>query len=164
YQAYDWFDRWLLRGEDAPAGVKVVTAQEARRCSSAWDYAAFCQRVGIRSDSSYVLWLSRRKVPNLAWLKWLFGWPAPARAVVVGGGLRRLRREMNRKGVLRASGLNTATIWTWENGPRTSAHIKAILAGEDATKLEGWTRLPEVTRRHMTDIHRAMALDACCGR
>jgi hypothetical protein len=164
YKKYDWYDRWLLRGEHAPAGVTAVTAQQARRCSRAWDFATFCRRIGVRSDATYVLWLSRRQVPNLGWLKWLFGAPAPAGAFVVGSELQRLRHEMGRKAILKAVGLSSATIWCWEKGQRTSEAIKAILSGGDGEDAEGWGQLNPDTRRHMEDVGKAASLAACCTR
>jgi hypothetical protein len=164
YRAHDWFDRWLLRGEQPPDSVRVVTAQEYRRCVEAWDFAAICARVGIDRGATYVLWLKRRQIPCLGWLKWLFGWPAAHGSFVVGAELQRLRHEMSRKGIVRAANCHTATIWTWENEPRTCASIRAILAGDDPAEAEGWHDLPETTRQRMEEVRRAASLEASCGR
>jgi hypothetical protein len=163
YKDFDWFDGWLLRGEDLPANVRVVTPHQVRRCARAWDYAMFC-RLAKTSTDSYVIWLSRGLIPNIAWLKWLFGAPAPAGTFVVGHELQRLRREMSRKGILRAINLNTASIWVWERNPRTTNHIKAILDGRDASKLEGWDQIHVGTRRKMEGVYRVSSLDESCKR
>ncbi len=163
YEEYEWFDGWLLRGENAPASVRVVTDQEAQRCSRAWDFATICRLAKIDS-ATYVSWFRRGLIPNLGWLKWLFGWPAPAGAFVVGRELQRLRREMGRKAMLCALGLNTATIWRVERGKQTSQPIKHILAGRNGAEAEGWDQLHPNTRRHMENLRRAVRLDACCKR
>jgi hypothetical protein len=163
YKAFNWFDRWLLRGEDPPAGVTVVSVLQARRCSHAWDYSTFCQRAGIQVDT-YALWLSRRLIPDLGWLKWLFGAPPPLGAFVVGLGLQGLRHEMSRKGILKAAGLNSATIWLRERDERTSRLMKGILAGGSAVDTEEWAQLPPVILRQMLAISKAAHLDACRKR
>jgi hypothetical protein len=163
YKEYEWFDRWLLRGEDPPPDVRAVTVQEAQRCSAAWDFATFCQRVRIQGDT-YVGWLSRGLIPSLGWLKWLFGWPAPAGAFVVGAELQRLRREMGRRAILRALKLNPATIWQWQRGKQTSKPIREILSGRNGADADGWDQLHPNTRQHMDNLCRAARLDACCKR
>lgn len=163
YKQFEWFDGWLLRGDDSPTTVVVVTAQQARRCARAWDFATFCRRCGIASDT-YVLWMSRRIIPNLDWLKWLFGWPAPEGSFVVGAELQRLRREMSRKGMMRAAGLSTSFIWHWEKDRRTNKVIEAILAGQKGADQEGWDQIPRGTRRKMEDLSDAVSVEACCER
>jgi hypothetical protein len=163
YRAFEWFDRWLLRGEDPPAEVTVVSVQQADRCSRAWDYPTFCQRAGIQTDT-YVLWLSRRLIPDLGWLKWLFGAPPPTGAFVVGLRMQRLRHEMSRKGILKAAGLNSATIWLRERDDRTRELMKTILAGGSAAETEEWAQLPPVIQRQLLAISKAAGLDACCRR
>jgi hypothetical protein len=164
YKKYDWFDRWLLRGEEPPAEVTVVTAQQAQRCSRAWDFAAFCQRIGVSCNSTYLQWISRRQVPSAGWLKWLFGAPPPAGAFVVVSDLQRLRREIGRKAILRAAGLNSATIWNWEKGEHTREPIKAILAGGKGTDAQGWDELSPAVRQQMESVRQEAVLEACCDR
>ncbi|MFL5242422.1 MAG: hypothetical protein ACJ8FY_09970 [Gemmataceae bacterium] len=164
YKAYDWFNPWLLRGKKPPSHVTVVTAQQARRCSHAWDFATFCRRAGFRSDSTYVLWLGRHLIPDTRWLRWLFGAPAPAGAIVVGHELQRLRKEMSRKGVLRAACMSTATIWYWEQRQRTSGVIKALLAGENWKNMKEWEQLTPETQDQMEAVNKAGSLAACCNR
>jgi hypothetical protein len=161
YKAYGWFDRWLPRGGDLPAEVTVATVQQIRRCSRAWDFATLCRRIGCRADSTYVLWLRRGLIPDLGWLKWLFGAPSPKGSIPVGPALQRLRGEMGRKGILRAAGLNTATIWLWETDHRTSPSIKAILAGRSGADME---ELPRRTQDQMKAVSEAASLEACCVR
>ncbi len=163
YRKFDWFDSWLLRGEDPSAGVVIITTQQARRCSLAWDFASFCQLAKITSDT-YVRWLGQRVIPSLDWLKWLFGGPVPAGTFVVGPELQRLRGQMSRKGILRATGLNTSSIWRWERDQRTSNVIKSILAGGNGPEAEEWHHLHPITQQHMEDVSRAASLEACCDR
>jgi len=164
YATYSWFDHWLLRGEDAPPEVTVATAQQIQRCARGWDFATFCKRLGTRANATYVLWLKRKLIPNCAWLKWLYGAPEPTEAFVVSSELQRLRREMGKKAILKAVGLDLARLWQWERSPETSGPMKAILAGGDATTMEQWECLHANTRQHMEAIRKAMSLDECCSR
>jgi hypothetical protein len=163
YRRFDWFDAWLLRGVDPPDTVRVVTVQEARRCSRAWDFATFCQRAGIRSDT-YVLWLSNRQIPDISWLKWLFAAPEREGVFVVSRELQRLRHETGRTAILAAARLNSARIWLWEQDKRTAAPIKAILAGKSGADTPEWATLSSETRKKMDRVSRAASLDACCAR
>jgi hypothetical protein len=164
FHEHDWFDRWLLRGEDPPDRVRVATEQEFRRCSRAWDVGAICDRLKIRSDSTFVLWLSRGQIPSIEWLKWLFGAPAPAGSFVVTAELRRLRSFMGKKSIAGTAGLHENAAWQWEQGKGTRGPIKAILAGEDPTKTDGWECLPILTKECMLKFAEAMAPDICCAR
>jgi hypothetical protein len=110
------------------------------------------------------LWLSRRLISDLGWLQWLFGAPAPSGAFVVGLEVQRLRKEMSCKGVLRAVGVNPATLWHWKRSPRTSAPTKAILAGENCKQTTQWAQLPSDTQIRMEKIRKALSLRECCNR
>jgi hypothetical protein len=161
---HQWFERWLLIGEDTPACVRVVTAQEYRRCSCAWDFAAFCKRLSMRTAGTYVQWISRGLIPSLDWLKWLFGAPPPPDAFVVELGLQKLRHEQSRKGILQAAGLSTVSIWAWERDARTSSIIRAILAGDNPAAVDGWKELPANIQRRLGAVFRAASETACCAR
>lgn len=164
YRAYDWFDPWLLRGSEPGPGVMVATVNQVRRCARAWDFSAFCRRIEVRSDSTYVLWLSNGQIPHLGWLKWLYGAPAPAGAFVVTAELQRLRHQMGQKAILRAAGLDEASTWRWQKNPLTSGLIKPILAGEDVGHTEAWRQLPQSTRERMEAVRREASPEACCSR
>jgi hypothetical protein len=161
---HDWFDPWLLRGKDQPDYVTIVTPQLYWRCAQAWDFAAFCNNLKLRSDSSYVLWLRKGQIPNLEWLKWLFGFPAPLGAFVVESSLRRLRTEMGRTAIMKAAGLNVATVWHWQKGEHTRGPIKEILAGGDPSNSKSWQNLHRDTRQAMKRFAKAGSLRACCER
>jgi hypothetical protein len=164
YKSHEWFDRWLLRGAEPPPAVTVVTAQQANRCNRAWDFSTICRRIGVRTDSTYVLWLSQGQIPSEGWLKWLFGAPPPPGSFVVDPGLQRLRREMGRKALLRAAGLNTSTIWQWDRNPRTRGAIRAVLEQSDPSAVAEWGELPEGTRDNMLVVRKVADLRACCER
>jgi hypothetical protein len=161
YRKFKWFDPWLLRGESAPDDVKVVTSQEARRCSHAWDFVAICRRAGFHFSSTYRLWLKRRKIPNLDWLKWLFGGPKPTGALVVSEELQRLRTAMSRKGILKTVGLPIREL---EANPRTSMFVVAILRGDDPAGIDGWNGLREGTRQRLQAVRLGLSLGECCKR
>jgi hypothetical protein len=159
-----WLERWLLRGEEAPPHVTVATLQQIQRCTRAWDYGAFCKRMGSRADSTYGLWLSDGLIPNVGWLRWLFNGPVPKGAFVVIWPLQRLRGEMGIKAIMKAVGLNLARLHQWKQSPLTGPVIRAILAGGDPAATEQWGRLHPNTRQQMEAVRKARSLEACCAR
>src|SRR5262249_5985773 len=115
-------------------------------------------------DSTYVLWLRNGQIPDLGWLKWLYGFPQPDDAFVVSLALQRLRREQSRESLVRAAGLNDTAIWHWEQDDRTRDVIAAILAGGKGRDEVGWDQLNAATQRRMNNVVKAASLDACCER
>jgi hypothetical protein len=93
YETLPWFRRWLLMGEAPPQGITVATARQIRRCRKAWDYVAHCSRAGI-SAQTYLAWFRRGQIPDVAWVRWLYGAPPPATAFIINAALQRLRRQM----------------------------------------------------------------------
>jgi hypothetical protein len=164
FKDYEWYDRWQLRGEEPPPNVRVVTVQQSQRASRAWDFSTFCADLGFRADGTYVLWLRNGQVPDLGWLKWLYGFLPPDGAYVVSLALQRLRHEKSRKGVARAAGLNDAAVWHWEQDDRTRDIIATIVTGGKGKDAKGWDELDAATQRRMTKVVQAASLNACCER
>jgi hypothetical protein len=139
---YDWYDHWQLRGKEPPDNARVVTTQQARRISHALDFRAFCRSISsprgsdakrARSDSTYVLWIRKKQIPDLHLLKWLYGLSAPDGVYVVSEALQSLKHEQGRKGILdalkeRGIPANPDPIWRWQRDERTRSPIKSILA------------------------------------
>lgn len=158
-----WFRGWLLAGEDPPRNMTVATMKQVERCSAAWDFAAFCNRVGIRADSTYVLWIKRGTIPNLDWLKWLYGGHPPAGAFVVTREVQRLRRQRGRKAILASMGLTLADAWRWQNSASTSDIFAPILAGRPISEGE-WSGVHPTTRKQMEAFSSANSWEASCER
>jgi hypothetical protein len=180
YKSHSWFDRWLLRGEEAPPEVTVVTVDQADRCERAWDFNEFCRRLECEADATYVQWMKRGLITSVGWLRWLFGWPEPTGSYVVTAGLQRLRSEMGREGITRAAGLHEHLFWHWARDERTRAMVPVIMEGGDPTRVPGWEELrgnttPDVsksgweslagnTKASMLKAARAARVDECCGK
>jgi hypothetical protein len=155
YKSYPWFDRWLLRGEDAPPNVTVATVDQADRCERAWDFNEFCRRLVAKAAKKsakkatekaaatalYAQWIRRGQIATVGWLRWLYGWPEPAGTFVVSAGLQRLRTAMSRKGIAAAADLYENAIRGWNQDSRTRAMVPGIMAGGDPTHVPGWEKL-----------------------
>lgn len=168
FKQYPWFDRWILRGETPPSDVTVVTVQQARRASRAWDFSTFCSDLGIHCDGNYVLWLRKKQIPDLRLLKWLFGFRPPEGVYIVSEALQRLRHENGWKGILmelKERGIpDQAIIWKWQGNERTAGSINSIMCGGKGEDEEGWEKLGEETRRQMIVLQKVVSLDDCLRR
>jgi hypothetical protein len=169
FREYSWFEPWLLHGEDLPPSVRVVTAQQARRATRAWDYAAFCVDLnGIRPDSTYAMWLSKRQIPNLGCLKWLYGFAPPDGVYMASEALQRLKHEKGRLGILnelKKRGFpDQLIIWRWQGDGRTAGPMNLILAGGKGKDGNGWEQLDPETQRQMIVVEEVVSLDACLSR
>src|SRR5262245_6388416 len=182
FKQYPWFDRWILRGETPPSNVTVVTVQQSRRASHAWDFATFCADLisaqrkgrrsgrgpGIRCDGNYVLWLRKKQIPDLRLLKWLFGFRPPEGVYIVSEALQRLRHENGWKGILmelKERGIpDQAIIWKWQGDERTAGSINSIMCGGKGEDGKGWEQLDEETQRQMMVLQKVVSLDDCLRR
>jgi len=178
YKTHDWFDRWLLRGEDPPVDVVVATLDEVRRCRRAWDVASICanleaktrakqskgKRGKKRTDTTLASWLNRGLIPSIEWLEWLFGWPEPNGVFVVDGGLQRLRSQLGREAILEEAGVNENAAWAWEQDEKTRSFVTTILAGKNPTAVAGWEKLHPITKTTMLKVAESATLERCSER
>jgi hypothetical protein len=169
----EWFEGWVSRGEDAPNHVTVATADQVRRTSKAWDYVAICHEAGLPSPiNSYIRWLRRGLIPDLSWLKYLFGWSAPG--FVVTEKLQRLRAEKSCSGIARATvpRIGHATLWRLlKNEAAAQALERALTEAASRGSREdvppAWLTTSELDRetiRVIWSYARAAVTKACCDR
>jgi hypothetical protein len=103
----EWFHNWLVRGEEPPSHVTVVSAKQIEACIHAWDYISHCKKVGLTHFNSYRRWLLMEVIPDVRWLKWLFGAPSPGFVVTLP--LQRLRRENSIPRIAKEAGIEVET-------------------------------------------------------
>jgi hypothetical protein len=118
--------RWLLWGEDPPPEIRVITPEEARRASKAWDYVQLCKDAGISSYlNNYYIWFNRgpRVIPDgpdrLARLKWLYSEVGYRRApaFVVLPESQAYRRRGTVMAIAAAAGVSLAAVRGWLRNP-----------------------------------------------
>jgi hypothetical protein len=172
-QYKEWLDPWLLRGAELPRHVHAVTADQAGRCRRAWNHIAHCETAGIISEATYVKWIKERLIPDLAWLKWLFGYHAPAGAFVVDESLSTLRAKMSVRGVLDAAGLNGMTVADWKKHSAKNQALQEAIAAQSVPGRkqddppvwsEAAAALHPKVRRSICRYAAAQTLAACCKR
>jgi hypothetical protein len=126
YPDQGWIDDWLLRGQEPPQGITVITPDQARRCAKAWDYVGLCQSAEIGSYlNNYYVWLTRppKTVPDgddrLAWLKWLYSNSSYRRApaYIVTPELQDYRRRCSMMGTAALAGVSLAAVNGWRRDP-----------------------------------------------
>jgi hypothetical protein len=170
YRDREWFKGWLLRGEDAPSGVKVVTLRQATTCRAAWHYSKL--RRGIASKKAYHKWIVDKLVPD-SWRPWLFGGDAPTGGFVVSLPLQQLRKEQSAPAILAAAGLDPSTFSEWKHIPIRLQALEWIVAWAAKTGArenlsppwpEAFATVPAVTRNNMLRYAKAAKLSACCER
>jgi hypothetical protein len=120
----DWFLGWV-KGADAPAGVRVVTADEAARAGRAWDYVAFCHQLKIAPSQTYRQWIADLKDADPRWLGWFYGGDPPPDVFVVGEKLVSLRRESSKDAICLSAGVQRDNLWDWEQDDV----LRRVLAG-----------------------------------
>jgi hypothetical protein len=166
----EWFSRWLLQGLGAPEGVYVPGVDVVNRCAKAWHYRAHCRAAGL-DGQIYVKWFRDRSIPDLRWLRWLYGAPSPVGVFVVDHRWQRLRVEMTKKAARLAAKICTRTLWLWE-GDESIKHALAralevaSTTGRRAslTGCEPWEQLSEYVKNQMWTYARASAPAACRER
>jgi hypothetical protein len=160
----EWFEGWLLRGENNLTRVIVVPTPQATRCAKAWNFTAFFPEGSrVRADS-YARCL-RNQIPNLAWRKWLFGWPPPKDVFVVSKQLQRLRHELSEKVLLEHLGFYEGSVRSWRNDERTRTAFEALSKG---ALVKEWEAVHEgvdaATRDRMITFVKVNSPEACCNR
>jgi hypothetical protein len=170
YGKLAWFWRWLLRGEDPPAGVQIATEGQAARMRAWCDYARHCKTAGVKVGDTFTEWLRGGKIPDVGWLLWLFGWPEPAGAFVVSAKLQKLRQERTPTAICapEAADIDYSTYRKAKRKPRVQEALAQALeiagaAGHPSRAGVG-SDLPAETMRWVWSYADAATLKACCKR
>jgi hypothetical protein len=171
---YPWFERWLLRGEDSPAEARVTiaTPDQVKRCSLAWHYPTLGKAAGLGSHTTYYEWLRSGLIPNLPWLRWLYGDRAPESVFVVPPSLVRLRAEKTVACICKASGVKRCAVDYWRKDVRLRGELEKAVSAAAAPGNPKWRQAgvkfgPETqdgTRALMLKYARKATLNACCRR
>jgi hypothetical protein len=173
YRTQPWFDGWLLRGEAPPGHVTVASAQQVRRCRSAWDFHGLCRRAEppISAENTYITeWLGNDRIPDVQWLLWLYGAPPPEGAFVVNIGLQSLRSEMTDYRVCVAAGIHWKYPSQWRGDDALGPALEDALrtASPSGKGREAWRRrwgaLRQAAAERIWEFARCATLPACCGR
>jgi hypothetical protein len=173
YKDYPWFERWLLRGEDAD-GIHIARLHQIRGAARAWNFAFLCRDAGM-DPGTYCDWINSGRIPDLPWLLWLYGGPIPDGAFVVRESLQRLRSEYSKSAICKAARESGAHIHLgdalrWESDPQTKAGLeKAIEAANKSgpkspPESETWNKLHSRTRKNIWESAKSATLSACCKR
>src|SRR5262249_49641119 len=168
HQQLSWFKNWLLRGEKPPHNVTIPTKDQIARCRKAWDYIGLCADVNI-AEVTYRTWLDLGLIPDIGWLKWLYGAPPPAGSFVVGDALQTLKAALSLRGVCAAAAVSVNTPARWETaGLRWALDEARGAARRPGPKPEGpptlserWNQLDVRTRLHMWKYALAESKAAC---
>jgi hypothetical protein len=172
---YPLFERWLLRGEESPGGLRVASENQVALCNSWWDYVGHCKANKMAVGPTYATWIEKRIIPDLRWLKWLFDGPAsegPEGALVIPPDVQRIRTERSARRILHAAGLDkskTAVIPArWKKDKKWKEAFLAICEtvshGNSPQSCPAWDHLPARTRNNMAAYGMKAKLSACCER
>jgi hypothetical protein len=168
YRPQAWFRAWLLCGEAPPSNVTVATLGQIRFCRKAWDFTAHCRSARLVPTTSYCRWIGHRTLPDLGWLKWLFGDLEPDGIFVVSLALQALRRERLQDHVRAAAGIGKRPFYAWKRNRQLSRALGVIVAVVEqgkapagAQELDG---LHTRTRNRMMAFARAGTLRECHRR
>jgi hypothetical protein len=175
-EGHDWIRGWLLRGQDAPAHVILATPEQIRLARVWWDFTAHCEAADLETpNTSYCRWIKQGLIPNLDFLKWLFGGSEPAGVFVVTEALQRLRRERTQIAIVTAIRMqNDSWHRLWR---RVAARLKMRRRSEDfkefqagllragsLTECKVWPHLDRKTQECVKRFADAARLSACCER
>ncbi len=163
-----WFDSWL-KGQ-GPAEVKVATLTEIQRMKKFCDYVVHCRTAGLH-DLTYRRWFRLGAITNLEWLKWLYGFSAPAGVFIVKQGLRRLKKEMARKAIAMAARVPKKVMLKWYGDPQLAELLSTLVkqAGmhSDLKALlesDPYRHWDPTTKKRMIRYARAATVAACLAR
>jgi hypothetical protein len=116
---------------------------------------------------TFTRWLRCGKIPDAAWLMWLFGWPPPDGSFVVGEKLQKLRYERTPEAICAAAPIGYTSYQNAMADPaRQQALARAIKtagAGEEPSRIGAPDLHPE-TMRWVCSYAAAASLKACCAR
>ncbi len=135
YKMLEWFHAWLLSGQEAPEGIRIVTDLQAGRCRKAWDYIRFFHEIDGKTNRTrvaYYDWVSEKGLGSLAWRVWLYGGPVPAGGLVVSEALQRLRHERTQQAICEAAGINYETYRKGKREPHIAEAFKAAYENASA--------------------------------
>lgn len=101
---------WMLRGEDPPAGLEVLTANQAMRLARAWHVRTIVREMERHRQAFEEAIRDRLPRQGLAhWLGWLFGGDPPAGWYVAPRQVYELKRALTVSGRARAAGIDPMT-------------------------------------------------------
>jgi hypothetical protein len=173
-----WFKPWLLRCQRPPDHITVATADQVARARVAWDWAGHCHRTLAGSQRNeephpldtrvYASWIGG-PIPDVGWLKWLFGWTEPDGAFIVTLGLQRLREESSREGIAKAAGIAPSLPRFWEKErPLFWEALKEAIRTRANPPALTWSaqypKIPADTKERLLRYAQASTLKARCER
>jgi hypothetical protein len=171
YKHIEWYGRWLLRGQDAPADVFIPTSRVLKLCSRAWHPPGICQVAGVESQT-YDAWFKERTIPDIRWLKWLYGQQAPADCFEVGLELQQLRKEGTEVAICAAAHVYGAGPREWRRDPFLREALERTM--QAASRSGGhlptprdwaaWEEVPAKTRDLISRYAQAAIMNARCKR
>jgi hypothetical protein len=168
YERVPWVRRWLLRGEDPPAGVVVASVEQIRHCRAVWDYTGHCRAAGTKAHHTYTRWLEFKTFPDLGWLRWLLGDEPPDGCFVIPPSFQKLREELCQGAVCDAANVDRSTLPEWRKNSALTAALQAIqdavAQGKSITGPGPWDGLHPRTRNNMVAYARAATIAAARER
>jgi hypothetical protein len=145
----------------------LISAKEASRYASAWDYVEHCKRAKLAFRATFLRWLKDNLVPGLAWRKYLFGAPAPLETFVVPPGLQRVKAESSVTSILRAADLDMFTLLYWKKDPLKRRALQEAISTANSsgpTNQNPWSNetasLSPRTKRNILEYAKAQTLRA----
>jgi hypothetical protein len=168
---HEWYEGWLLRGEEEPAGVRVLTLDQIRLCRQVWDFAAHCRKAKIGPpNSSYCRWImDPKQVPDLSWLGWLFGEDPPKGVFIIDERMQKLRKERIQERICNDAGVSCRTVYavwqaTAERREAFRAIVENVATGGGCCGAGAWDQVSEATKARMMEYARAATITASCDR
>lgn len=168
---YPWFFDWLLCGKNAPDHVQIATASEVRWARRAWNYTAHLRKAGSTWDTYRQCWLIRGLIPDLPWLKWLYGWAPPIGHYVTSEAIWKVRRERSEERIRWAAHVSKRTLSLWKKDSILASALgdAMIAAGKGGhvgglTSSQSWSQVKRRVQDAIWRYAKAATLTACCKR
>ncbi len=132
YKDVPWFEGWLLRREEAPANVRVLTLEELEKSAQAFDYVGHCLRATLTDEEAkhaaggraarnqlaehfYTTLVKSERIPDLASLKILWGFRQENTGpLIVWPVWNTWRLKKTREGRCTAAGISPSLPPFWE--------------------------------------------------
>src|SRR5262249_3711733 len=155
--------------------ITVITPEQARRCSRAWDFVQLCKDAGLSSYlNNYYIWFNRPPtvIPDgpdrLAWLIWLYRDAGYRRApaFVVLPGLQAYRRRGTVMAIAEAAKVSLAAVRGWLRKPELKKLLReAILCARKGKQpaSEDFKQLDPRMRECMCKYAKAATKAARCN-